>query len=317
MSKEILSLPAFIKEGRICFPTLEKEYSLNEVLSSDGETGGLAMIDGNHDALPIESSSLIIKLVNIQKRLTIELSNDFNEKGHIRQLPFDINQRQRFDDHEFCFTMNLELSVSKRGYCEKILPKFLLISAVITPGLALVSASISIYVKGLSIPITLMLTSVSAISTLMNFTQSGVTGRAQLVGRYLDYCTQRCNRNPFSQLEHKGLRTLTGLAVFGIWAGTMISGTISALSETEIIDKAGRDAGLEFLTSNVITLHSVCFAVFGAITVGSFSGQFANLANNKLANWLIEKSSDIQRYNFWHDVPEEQTITATRAPKVG
>lgn len=243
-----------------------------------------------------DSVSFQNTLSKISEVLFEQLNQSYQANGYITEPePLEKFTQNTVSQDELWFNLSFKLEI-QQGIFEKAIPKLLLISAVMTQAFTLFSAGISIYVKGISIPFTIVLASFSAISTLINFTQSGAMLMGANAGQYLDHKPfARCGKG-LKNLDHKPLWVTTGLITFGIWATTLVSNTISAISETEIIDKAGNQAGLSFLTPKFIFFHSMLFAISGGLTVGAFSGTFAIKACQNFTEWLISKCHNNRGY---------------------
>lgn len=269
---------------------LHKKYNINNEIinASDGMAEeGLSMLDLIHT-------------------LHKELQERYDTQGYLEE-PSKVDDELQSGKTRYNLEVKLELLI-KRGSCERLLPKLALISAVATQSLLLVSASISIYVKGVSAPLTIIVVTASGISTLFNFTQSGTTEAVSRIGAYLDYkpikkCKSNCNK-----LKHKGLWAGTGIVTLGIWGLTMFGNTVSSFSETEIIDNAGFNAGLRFLTPQLIMAHALAVTVFGGITVGLFSGNFAYRALTNFYDW-----ASIKCYGSSQEEYEDETSQLTSA----
>lgn len=254
-------------------PYFQREYKLSGLISSDKTTNN----DGQL------SLSELIELMHQQ------LQEVYDRDGYLEH-PEDINSVKSRHPTADGYWMSLKLEIMiKRKCCERALPKIAIVSAVASQVLLLVSASISIYVKGVSAPVTLLIVSATGISTLINFTQSGTSEAVSKIGAYLDYKPMKKIKNQCNQLSHKVLWFSAGTVTLGIWGITLVGNSISAFSETEIIDKAGNEAGLTFLTPSVIFVHAVALTVFGGITSGLFGGNFAYKALTHFYGWVAQK----------------------------
>lgn len=292
--KVIVQIPVLIRKqkddvfGAWC-PHFNKQFTL---------------VTAEEDKIGLESNSGIrhvehLTLSTLQAEIYRLLCKSYTRKGYVEQpdsVDNDSMSKLGADDYWISFNYTFEV---KTKCCELTLPKIALASAVLTQGLLLLSASVSIYVKGLSAPMIIIFATSTGISTLINFTQSGTSESVARLGRYLDNKPLRRCSLDCEQLNHKSLYLVSGSVIFVVWTMTLVGNSISALSETEIIDRAGYNVGLTFLTDNFITFHAVSLTILGGITAGTFGGNFAYRALTSFCSWVISRccrqSEDIEQ----------------------
>lgn len=266
----------------IC-PYFNTEYSLDGLAD-------LTQLDNNSNDLTIQNRFTLLQLTS---QLHQQLQQYYDLEGFLDQ-PTDISNhlRDRIDQNSYWISLNFELIAKPKKICEIMLPKIATGSAIISQALLLMSASISIYVKGVSAPLTLIIVTATAISTLINFTQSGTSESMARIGAYLDHKSlKKCCRG-CAEIKPKSLWVSSGIVLGAIWGTTLVGNSISAFSETEIIDNAGHAAGLTFLSPGVVLIHAIALTVFGGITSGLFGGNFAYRALNNFCEWVIRRCNE-------------------------
>lgn len=313
MTKQLISfnIPILMKSNsnEVYCPLLNTTFTVEE-LSDDrvsNETLGVEIIqkpsDKRKNLVFNVNMNYIKNLGSLVNKLYDLIVEKYKRDRYLPEsAPLSKYAHIKLNEGDFWLTYEIKVEIEK-GLCEKILPKIYLGSAIIYQGLTLCTSAISIYVKGLSIPVTLTLSASSALLAIINFTQADASSNIARIGRYLDHISPRRSFNDLANLKNKKQLSFSAFIFSGILFGAIFGDAASIFSQTEIIDGAGRDSGLTFLTDDVIFIHGFVACVCGAIAYGTFGGNFAVKAAIKFSDWL---------YSIMNDTAEATTESQTK-----
>lgn len=298
--------------------TIEPTMNLKESVVPEAPTIIDIELPDTYKNLTLTGSSQqrVANMGLLVEKLCSQIEKEYADNHDLRPPSnVDAYKHIRLEPGDLWLTYSLQMEIQK-GKFEKYLPIFFISAAIIYQTLSICNAGISIYVKGLSIPVTLSLSLSSAAVAMINFTQADAMPNVAKLGRYLDHVSpKRCVSNigqGIADIKNHKLLIGTGLVFSAIVVGAIVGDATSAFSQTEIIDTAGYNKGLTFLVEDVIFIHALIIAICGCIAYGTFGGNFAMKAVTRLTNWIHSKAGYQTGENTSEHTKEEQLSLLTK-----